>query len=115
VLAEKVYIGSRLDLEHYKGIAIQEHEFELLDIDGEPIDLSIYDSVYFDLYTKPHGRLLDSTEITQITQPNFIYLNQGAEVYERRATLYFFECKAYQSASPDDVPTILFYGNFDLI
>ncbi len=114
MLAERVYIGSRLDLEHYKGIAIQHHEFELLDINGDPFDVTIYANIFFDLYAKPHGKLLESTEIDEITSPNRLFLSQDAEVYERRPSLYFYEVRGYDDSSPA-IPTLLYYGNFDLI
>jgi hypothetical protein len=116
VLAEKVYIGSRLDLEHYKGIAIQEHEFELLDIDGEPVDLSIYDSFNFCLYDKPHGKLLECIDM-DFPSPmiNSLYLSATASQVNRRPKLYFYESKAYQEDSSPEIPTLLFYGVFEMI
>jgi hypothetical protein len=116
VLAEKVYIGSRLDLEHYKGIAIQDHEFEILDIQDDPVDLSIYDSFDFCLYAKPHGKLLECFTMDEPSPlVNIIYLSALASQMDRRPSLYFYECKAYQEDSSPDVPTLLFYGVFEMI
>jgi hypothetical protein len=113
VLAEKTFIGQRLDLEHYKGVAIVDFEIEYLDADGEAyIDLADFTGIRFDLFAKPHGKLLDSVD-QDVPDDNKLDLNVPAETVDIRPTLYYYEIWGEQDASPSE-DVLLSYGIFSL-
>jgi hypothetical protein len=112
VLAEKVFIGQRIDLEHYKGLAIVDHEFELLNSDGTEFDFSEYDQIVFELSAKRHGKILAEVD-QEVPADNILLLNVENEVFDIRPTLYSFEVYADTSASPS-VRVLLFYGIIEL-
>jgi len=113
VLAEKTFIGQRLDLEHYKNVSIVNHEMTFVDVDEEPYPLSAFSVIRFDLFAKPHGKLIQSVE-QGIPVDNVLVLNVPGDVFNIRPTLYYYEIWGTTNDSPA-LDELLSYGIFELI
>jgi hypothetical protein len=113
VLAEKTFIGQRLDLEHYKNVSIVNHEMTFVDVDEEPYPLSAFSVIRFDLFAKPHGKLIQSAE-QDIPGDNVLVLNVPGEVFNIRPTLYYYEIWGSDNNSPTE-DILLTYGILELI
>jgi hypothetical protein len=114
VLADKTFIGARLDLEHYAGIPIQNYELEVLDSNEDPFDFSNYSDFTFELFAKPHGKSLEVISLDE-PQDNVITINHDSpEFLALRPTLYFYEVYCYTNDSPSK-KTLINYGIIELI
>lgn len=113
MLAEKTFIGQRLDLEHYKNVSIVNQEAVFVDKNGDPYLLTDFSEIRFDLFAKPHGKQIHS-EPQNTSNTNVIYLNVPGEVFNIRPTLYYYEIWGTTNDSPA-LDELLSYGIFELI
>jgi hypothetical protein len=113
VLAEKSFLGQRLDLEHYAGLPLNDFEIEVVDSNEDPFDFTGYSNFKFALYAKAHGKLLEEFDIADPTD-SIITLSgiNSTSFLELRPALYFFEVYADTGDSPAQ-KFIINYGIFD--
>lgn len=109
MLALKTFIGKRLDLEHYKGIAM-DRTTEVFDEDGEEYDLGS-DDVIFELFAKPHGKSLEVINLGDMTDNDIVFDGQSLDY---RADLYYHECYQMTNDSPSE-KILLFYGVSEIL
>lgn len=114
-----------MNLKHYKGKSIVDFEFEMLDDDGDALDLSIYSEIYLKVYTKRGGTELSSFDLTDGLSvfDNVITWNAAknwTDDYHIGLT-YFHHCygviseflsPANANAGEEDV---LFYNNSEVV
>jgi hypothetical protein len=113
VLADKTYIGQRLDLQHYKGYPIIEYHLEVLDSNEDAFDFSNYDTFKFELFDKAHGASIETVDLDNPTG-NIITINdESPEFLALRKKLYFYEVYCYTQDSPA-LKTLISYGVLDL-
>lgn len=113
MLAEKTFIGQRLDIQHYKNVSIIDHEMTFVDVDGDAYTpLSEFQSIRFDFFAKPHGKLLHSQE-QDVPENNILSLNVPGEVFNIRPSLYYYEIWGSSEDSPSD-DVLLAYGLFEI-
>jgi len=105
MLAYKTYIGSRMDMQHYKN-AVMNATIEILD------ELfSVGDNVTFEFFAKPHGKSLEQFDL-QIGSGNTIGFDENVLNY--RPGLYYHECYQMTPDSPSE-KVLLFYGVSEVI
>lgn len=112
MLAAKLFIGERLDFDHYKGIAITDYELEVLDQDGDPYSFDAFDSIHFELFAKPHGKSLSVSDL-DVPADNIIKINVAEENVDLRPSYYYCECYGY-TGSPA-LKVIFTYGVFEIL
>jgi len=108
----KTFAGDRLDITHYSGYPIVNHEFEILDDAGLAYDFTNLSEVFFKLFAKAHGKELNNDDM-ELQIPSTLLLS-STYFTELRPTLYYHECYWTKAGSPDD-PVLLFYGVSEVI
>lgn len=113
MLAEKSYLGQRLDLEHYAGLPLNDFEIEVVDSNEDPFDFTGYSDFTFELFAKHLGKSLGTFSLNDPTA-NIITLTgiNSTEFLALRPALYFFEVYAQTSDSPSE-KFLINYGLFD--
>lgn len=111
--AIKTYKGAELDLEHYKGKSIVDFEFEMLDDQDEPLDLSIYSGILLKIYAKRNGTEIDSFSIGAGLSVTDNFITWDATKVEmnlyRVGLVYYHHC--YGVLTSDGEEDLFFYGN----
>ena len=108
MLASKTFIGERLDLDHYKGYPIIDHEITITDSDDTAFDFSIFSSITFKIFAKQHGKELAEIDVP-VPDDNVILLSVDADTMNLRPKLYYHECYGLTDESPSDA-VLLFHG-----
>jgi hypothetical protein len=106
MLASKTFIGERLDLEHYKGYPIINHEITITNSDDDAFDFSIFSSITFKLFAKQHGKELAEIDVP-VPDDNILILD--VETMNYRPKLYYHECYGETDESPSQ-SVLLFHG-----
>lgn len=111
----KTHKGAELNLEHYKGKSIVDFEFELLDDNSDPLDLTVYDRIVLETFHKRGGTLIDTFDNNSgltILQ-NYVTWNASQmrmEMYRSGLTYYHHAYGILDGGQTD----LLFYGNSDI-
>lgn len=109
MLACKTFIGRRLDLEHYKDVAMS-RTIEVYDAEDEVYDLGDL-PITFEFFAKPHGTSLESFELAASTDNSIVFED---EVLNYRKGYYYHECYQMTTDSPS-LKILLFYGVSEII
>jgi len=109
MLAVKSYIGRRLDMQHYKNVAMN-RTINVFDEDGNAFDLGSAD-VLFELFAKPHGKSLETFNLGDQTDNHIVFTG---ELLDYRPGIYFHECYQMSSDSPPE-KELIFYGVSEIV
>jgi hypothetical protein len=108
MLAVKSFVGKRLDMEHYKNVHM-DRTIEVYDEDGDIFDLGS-DDVIFEVFAKPHGKLLETFNLGDQVDNLIVFSGQ---VLDYRIGVYFHECYQLQGSPSEKV--LIFYGVSEII
>jgi len=109
MLAVKSYIGRRLDMQHYKNVAM-DRTIEVFDDQDNAFDLGS-DDVIYEFFAKPHGTSLEEFNLGDATANLIVF---DGQVLNYRPGIYYHECYQMSDASPSE-KILIFYGVSEII
>lgn len=120
VPALKTYIGSELNLKHYKGKSIVDYWFDITEDDGSESDLTIYSSIVLETFAKRGGTLIDSFDNNSgltIEGSRVTWNASKARMDQYLKGLVYYHHMYGVIASGDNAgqQNVLFFGNSEII
>lgn len=120
VSALKTYIGSELNLKHYKGKSIVDYWFDITEDDGTDSDLSIYSVIRLEIFAKRGGTLIDTFDNNSglTIEGNRVTWNASKarmDVYLKSLVYYHHMYGVIESGANAGQQNVLFFGNSEII
>lgn len=115
--AIKTYKGSELNLKHYQGQSIVGYWFDILEDDGTDTDLTIYNSIRFQVYAKRNGTLLKTCDnnsgLSILGSRVTLNISKLYTSIFRKGLTYYHHMIGIRKVSGET--DVIFFGNSEMI